>query len=428
MIGQSSQPVFQAPVFTEPHPVVHTTAQTIRAPYENPLFEHHADDVQSESQEDDIEHEGVQEQFQTLEKRLRAMEGNEFFSIDAGNMCLVSDLVMPAKFKTPEFEKYKGHTCPRSHLVMYVRKMAAYTNNQKFLIHCFQDSLIGASLKWYIGLERNHIQCFQGLADSFMKQYKYNLDMAPNRRQLQNMSQKQKESFKEYAQRWRELASQVEPPLVEKELISMFMDTLSPFFWEKMIGSISSSFTDLVTIGQRLEEGIKKGKVSTVGESANGTIKSFGNFQRKKEETNAILNERRMPRQKAQCYDQPFVAIVAPAVNPQPVQVPQRQAVGQNQNRNRTTYDPIPMTYTELYPLMVLKVLITTRALTPPNPLPTSFRSDLHCAFHQGGDGHDLENCYALKARVQELMRANMLTFKDVCPNVKTNPLPEQSG
>src|SRR3954469_9517460 len=97
-----------------------------------------------------------------------------------------------------------------THLTMYYRKMAAYTKNDKLLIHCFQDSLTGASLKWYMGLEKSHIHYFQNLTDALMKQYKYNLDMAPDRRQLQNMSQKERESFKEYAQRWRELASQVE--------------------------------------------------------------------------------------------------------------------------------------------------------------------------------------------------------------------------
>jgi len=50
------------------------------------------------------------------------------------------------------------------------------------------------------------------LADAFVKQYKYNIDSAPDRLQLQNMAKKDTESFKEYAQRWRELAAHVEPP------------------------------------------------------------------------------------------------------------------------------------------------------------------------------------------------------------------------
>ena len=36
---------------------------------------------------------------------------------------------------------------------------------------------------------------------SFIRQYQYNSDMAPDRMQLQNMGKKGHESFKEYAQR-----------------------------------------------------------------------------------------------------------------------------------------------------------------------------------------------------------------------------------
>ena len=121
MVGQSSRPIFQPLVFTEPQPIVHTASRqpAAQAAFGNPLFEYHAASPRSVSQGYFGEFEEFKEQYQTLEKRLGAMEGNEFFSGDANNMCLVSDLVMPAKFKTPEFEKYRGHTCPRIHLVMY---------------------------------------------------------------------------------------------------------------------------------------------------------------------------------------------------------------------------------------------------------------------------------------------------------------------
>ena len=50
---------------------------------------------------------------------------------------------------------------------------------------------------------------------AFIRQYQYNTDMAPNRTQLQNMCKKEHESFKEYAQRWRDLAAQVSTPMME---------------------------------------------------------------------------------------------------------------------------------------------------------------------------------------------------------------------
>ena len=48
---------------------------------------------------------------------------------------------------------------------------------------------------------------------AFVRQYGYNSDMAPDKTQLQNMCKKEHEPFKEYDQRWRDLAAQVAPPI-----------------------------------------------------------------------------------------------------------------------------------------------------------------------------------------------------------------------
>lgn len=53
------------------------------------------------------------------------------------------NVVLPTKFKVPEFEKYDGSSCPKSHIIMYCRKMAVYVHDDKLLIHSFQDSLTG---------------------------------------------------------------------------------------------------------------------------------------------------------------------------------------------------------------------------------------------------------------------------------------------
>jgi len=50
-------------------------------------------------------------------------------------------------------------------------------------------------------LELTHIHSWVDLADAFIKQYKFNMDTTPNRIQLQNMTRKKNETFKEYAQR-----------------------------------------------------------------------------------------------------------------------------------------------------------------------------------------------------------------------------------
>ena len=95
----------------------------------------------------------------------------------------------------------------------------------------FQDSLFGTQLDWFYQLERANIHNWEDLAAAFYKQYQYNADLAPTRTQLQSMTMVSNEGFKDYAQKWRYLAGRVQPPLSERELVDMFLGTLSgPFF------------------------------------------------------------------------------------------------------------------------------------------------------------------------------------------------------
>ena len=84
-------------------------------------------------------------------------------------MCLVPNVKIPAKFNVPEFEKYKGNTCPRAHLVMYVRRMSTHTDDQRLLIHFFQDSLTSAELKGYMSLDSASIHSFNDLGEEFIR-------------------------------------------------------------------------------------------------------------------------------------------------------------------------------------------------------------------------------------------------------------------
>ena len=69
------------------------------------------------------------------------------------------------------------------------------------------------------------------------------------------------EGFKDYAQKWRDLAGRVQPPLADRELVDMFLGTLSGPFFNHLIGSSSAGFTELILIGERVEVGIKSGKI-----------------------------------------------------------------------------------------------------------------------------------------------------------------------
>lgn len=120
------------------------------------------------------------ERLRALEEKFKAMEVHNTPRLYTMDMCLVLGIIIPQNFKVPHFEKYKGVICPRTHLGAYCRKMAAYADD---------DSLRGASLEWYMQLEKNHIKSWRNLVEVFLKHYQYNTDMVPNRTQLQDMSQ-----------------------------------------------------------------------------------------------------------------------------------------------------------------------------------------------------------------------------------------------
>ncbi|XP_040952746.1 uncharacterized protein [Gossypium hirsutum] len=160
--------------------------------------------------------------------------------VDAKELSLIPDLVLPHKFQMPEFEKYNGTSCPEAHITMFCRRMAGYVNSDQLLIHCFQDSLTGAASKWYNQLSRSMIGSWRDLAQAFMKQYSHVTDMVPDRITLQNIEKKPNESFRQYAQRWREVAVQVQPPLLERETTMLFINTLKAPFITHMLGKESN--------------------------------------------------------------------------------------------------------------------------------------------------------------------------------------------
>lgn len=204
------------PIMTILNPVVHTIPFNEEQVYHAPSEGLNLDDVQ--------------DQLHELRKELRANREKNLLGKNARDVCLVPNAKLPTKFKVPDFEKYKGDTCPKTHLTLYARRMSAYTDNHQVFIYYFQDSLAGSALKWYMGLNNSEIRTFEDLGEAFVRQYRFNMDMAPDRDQLWSLSQKEKETFKEYAQRWRGLATQISPPLEEKEMTKIFLKTLGPFF------------------------------------------------------------------------------------------------------------------------------------------------------------------------------------------------------
>ena len=103
------------------------------------------------------------------------------------------------------------------------------------------------------------------------------------------MCKRQHESFKEYAQRWRDLAAQVAPPMMEREMITMIVDTLPVFYYEKMVGYMTLSFADLVFASERTEVGLRRGKFDyTTSKSVGNRRTRIGGAKKKEGDAHAL--------------------------------------------------------------------------------------------------------------------------------------------
>ena len=100
------------------------------------------------------------------------------------------------------------------------------------------------------------------------------------------MCKREHESFKEYAQRRRDLAAEVAPPMMEREMITMIVDTLTVFYYEKMMSYMPSSFADLVFTGERIEVRLRRGKFN-YATLMNRKLRENGE-NKKEEETHVV--------------------------------------------------------------------------------------------------------------------------------------------
>ena len=124
------------------------------------------------------------------------------------------------------------------------------------------------------------------MAKAFLVQYKHMTDTALDRMSLQNMEKKASESFREYAHKWKDLAVQVQPPMTDKELNKIFLNTLKTLYYDWMIGNSNKNFSDVLSAGEIIEAEVKQVKIKAL------EVKK-PTFKKKEWETHAVTYQGR---------------------------------------------------------------------------------------------------------------------------------------
>jgi hypothetical protein len=116
--------------------------------------------------------------------------------IKATKMCSVPNMVIPKKFRVLEFVKYTGTQCLVTLFKAYCNKMTEVVNDEKLLIHFFQDSLSDVALTWYMWLDNTKVKSGRIWLMPLLGNISLIWMWAPNRSSLQAMKKDNKESIR----------------------------------------------------------------------------------------------------------------------------------------------------------------------------------------------------------------------------------------
>ena len=93
------------------------------------------------------------------------------------------------------------------------------------------------------------------------------LERALDRMTFQCMKKRPDEDYREYAVRWKNVASMVRPSLTSREENFMSVDTLPSPYYDMLIVNTFVEFGDLMYSVGRIEDGIKGGRIVDIGAS-----------------------------------------------------------------------------------------------------------------------------------------------------------------
>ncbi|XP_069146122.1 uncharacterized protein [Solanum lycopersicum] len=271
-------------------------------------------------------------------------------------LCIHPDLNLPEGFKIPKFDTFGGVGNPMAHLRAYC------------------DQLVG------VGKDEALLMSWSALAKDFIDRFAYNIEIVPDRYSLEKMKQKPTESYREFAYRWRKEAARVRPPMTEKEIIEVFVRVQEPEYYDRVILLIGAKFTEIVKVGETIEDGLKSGKIARVSASPGSSGLSGYDPPR--------------PREKK----------------------PSRSFTALAESRTK-----------------LFKRLSAARYIHLMGPKPVDvnsgfYRLEQRCAYHSNSVGHDTEDCINLKHKIQDLIDQEVVSLQPAAPNVNTNPLQNHGG
>ncbi|XP_070008604.1 uncharacterized protein [Nicotiana sylvestris] len=112
-----------------------------------------------------------------------------------------------------------------------------------------------------------------------MDKFRFNTENAPDVLFIQNLKKKPMETFREYVTRWKSEGAKVRPALEKEQMNRFFIRAQDPQYYERLMLIESQKFSDIIKLGERIEEGIK-----------NSMVTNFEALQEKRDISSVMVN------------------------------------------------------------------------------------------------------------------------------------------
>ncbi|XP_060169368.1 uncharacterized protein LOC132600318 [Lycium barbarum] len=307
------------------------------------------------------------------------------------DLCVHPNVELPSGYKIPKFNTFNGKGDPVAHLKDYCSRLIGIGHNEAVRMRLFIQSLSGSALSWYTKQDFSKWLTWEDMACGFIKQFEFNNGGDPHIADLLRVKKTPHESFQEYAIRWRLEASKIHPPLSERELISTFIQIQEDLYYDKLLGACAHNFSDLIRIGRELENAIQEGRItdSSATQAVHQTFQAeiLGNLQSEMKQNQFASTTMHQ----AQCHKshQIFLILCHYAMSSS-AELPAR----------------LPTTR-----LSAKGILQPKKGFIPKHP-PPNFDLSKSCAYHSNIQGHDIEECPALRFKIQGMIESGKIKLQ----------------
>jgi len=393
-----------------PHPIpTHTLSQQLS------LTRLNFDALQYEGRHDQMEKsklDAIQQKMHALEKKVNGgLNSKPAHDLRYKKLCLHPGVELPSGFKIPKFNMFDGCEDPISHLKDFCSRLAGLENNEPLLMRLFIQSLSGIAFTWYVKQDFDKWLAWEDMAQDFVEQYKFNTKIDPTLLDLLEVRKLSHESFEEYVIRWRMEASKIRHLPNEEELVQTLIRSLDGVYYKTLYFASIQSFDSLIRIGKELEYGILSGKI----------IDEQGHFQVLKnslDEKNKDASTFVPPKQNNQNTEQVHAIFDSSGMRFKPYN-PQ---VSQLKVRKPRTFTPLMETLTSIFQRLWAKGLLKPREGWIPKHSSSTLDLSKNCVYHSNIQGHDTEECPALKNKIQNMIESGKIIVQQGPLNNDCNP------